>query len=152
MYSSWTLLIQPHGNPLQYSCLENLMDRGSWWAIIHGVEELDTTWWLTHHHQANAKDFRITHCFEWSISVSTALNGLPSFPPSLWTIKNWHRASQIVQWLGICLPMQGMGSILVWKVPHAMEQLSRGPQLLSLCSGAQELQLRKPSHPTARAP
>ena len=26
-----------HGNPLQYSCLENLMDRGSWWAIVHGV-------------------------------------------------------------------------------------------------------------------
>ena len=22
-----------HGNPLQYSCLENLMDRGAWWAI-----------------------------------------------------------------------------------------------------------------------
>ena len=22
-----------HGNPLQYSCLENVMDRGAWWAI-----------------------------------------------------------------------------------------------------------------------
>ena len=22
-----------HGNPFQYSCLENLMDRGAWWAI-----------------------------------------------------------------------------------------------------------------------
>ena len=26
-----------HGNPLQYSCLENPMDRGAWWARIHGV-------------------------------------------------------------------------------------------------------------------
>ena len=26
-----------HGNPLQYSCLENHMDRGAWWAMIHGV-------------------------------------------------------------------------------------------------------------------
>ena len=26
-----------HGNPLQYSCLENPMDRGVWWAIVHGV-------------------------------------------------------------------------------------------------------------------
>ena len=25
------------GNPLQYSCLENSMDRGAWWAIVHGV-------------------------------------------------------------------------------------------------------------------
>ena len=26
-----------HGNPLQYSCLENSMDKGTWWAIVHGV-------------------------------------------------------------------------------------------------------------------
>ena len=32
-----------NGNPLQYFCLENSMDRGSWWAIIHGVAESDTT-------------------------------------------------------------------------------------------------------------
>ena len=28
-----------HGNPLQYSCLENPMDRGAWWAIFHGVSK-----------------------------------------------------------------------------------------------------------------
>ena len=28
---------QGNGNPLQYSCLENSMDRGVWWAIVHGV-------------------------------------------------------------------------------------------------------------------
>ena len=26
-----------HGNPLQYSCLENSMDRGAWLATVHGV-------------------------------------------------------------------------------------------------------------------
>ena len=26
-----------HGNPLQYSCLENSMDRGAWWAMVHRV-------------------------------------------------------------------------------------------------------------------
>ena len=26
-----------HGHPLQYSCLENPMDRGAWWATVHGV-------------------------------------------------------------------------------------------------------------------
>ena len=26
-----------NGNPLQYSCLENSMDRGAWWAVVHGV-------------------------------------------------------------------------------------------------------------------
>ena len=28
-----------HGNPLQYSCLENPMDRGAWWATVHGVTQ-----------------------------------------------------------------------------------------------------------------
>ena len=28
-----------HGNPLQYSCLENPMDRGAWWATVHGVSK-----------------------------------------------------------------------------------------------------------------
>ena len=33
-----------NGNPRQYSCLENPMDRGSWWAALHGVaKDLDTT-------------------------------------------------------------------------------------------------------------
>ena len=32
-----------NGNPLQYSCLENPMDRGDWRATVHRVKELDTT-------------------------------------------------------------------------------------------------------------
>ena len=31
-----------NGNPLQYSCLENPMDGGAWWAIIHGVAKSRT--------------------------------------------------------------------------------------------------------------
>ena len=31
-----------HGNPLQYSCLENPMDRRGWQATVYGVTELDT--------------------------------------------------------------------------------------------------------------
>ena len=33
-----------NGNPLQYSCLENSMDRGAWWAIVLGIaKESDMT-------------------------------------------------------------------------------------------------------------
>ena len=31
-----------HGNPLQYSCLENPMDREAWWATVHGVANSQT--------------------------------------------------------------------------------------------------------------
>ena len=31
-----------HGNPLQYSCLENPTDRGAWWARVHGVTKRQT--------------------------------------------------------------------------------------------------------------
>ena len=49
----WETWVQPlgqedsgegHGNPLQYSCLENPKDRGAWWVTVHGVvKETDTT-------------------------------------------------------------------------------------------------------------
>ena len=32
-----------NGTPLQYSCLENPMDGGAWWATVHGVAESDVT-------------------------------------------------------------------------------------------------------------
>ena len=31
-----------NGNPLQYSCLENPMDGGAWWATVHGVTKTQT--------------------------------------------------------------------------------------------------------------
>ena len=31
-----------NNNPLQYSCLENPMDRGAWWATVHGVAKSQT--------------------------------------------------------------------------------------------------------------
>ena len=35
---------EEHDNPLQYSCLENSMDREAWWAMVHGVTKSQT--WL----------------------------------------------------------------------------------------------------------
>jgi len=36
-----------NGYPLQYSCLENSMDRATWWATVHGIAELETSEQLT---------------------------------------------------------------------------------------------------------
>ena len=40
-----------NGNPLQYSCLENPMDGGAWWATVHGVAKSQTP----------LSDFTFTH-------------------------------------------------------------------------------------------
>ena len=49
-----------NGNPLQYSCLENSMDRGSWLAIVPGITELGTT---EHSEADRATRFLITVIF-----------------------------------------------------------------------------------------
>ena len=44
LLEKWQLafLLPEHGNPLQYFCLENLMDRGAWWAAVHRVTQGQT--------------------------------------------------------------------------------------------------------------
>ena len=46
-----------HDNPLQYSCLENPMDRGAWWAMVHSVTKT-CTWlkWLGTHTRLSQAD------------------------------------------------------------------------------------------------
>ena len=47
-----------HDNPLQYSCPENSMDRGAWWAMAHRVSK-SQTWlkWLSTHYKLYADNF-----------------------------------------------------------------------------------------------
>ena len=40
--SAWLQWRSGHGSPLQYSCLENPMDRGAWRAAVHGVTKTRT--------------------------------------------------------------------------------------------------------------
>ena len=42
VYGLGRSLGEGNGNPLQYSCLDNPMDRGTWWAIVHGVRKSQT--------------------------------------------------------------------------------------------------------------
>ena len=64
-------------NPLQYSCLENPMDRGVWWATVHGVTKSDTT-----EHTAQAFDC-VDHNKLWKIVKEM---GIPDFWPASWEI------------------------------------------------------------------
>ena len=43
--------VEGNGNPVQYSCLENSMDGGAWWATVHGIAESGMTEQLYFHSQ-----------------------------------------------------------------------------------------------------
>ena len=58
-YTCFYPFIEGNGTPLQYSCLENPMDRGAWKAAVHGVTES-----YIHTHQL----LKMLNCFRKSLS------------------------------------------------------------------------------------
>ena len=71
-----------NGTPLQYSCLENPMDGGAWWAAVHGVAKCWTQlsdFTFTFHFHALAKEMA-THSsvLAWRIPGMGEPDGLPS--------------------------------------------------------------------------
>ena len=76
-----------NGTPLQYSCLENPMDGGAWWAAVHGVAKSPTRlrdFTFTFHFHALEKEMA-THSsvLSWRIPGMGEPGGLPSM--------GWHR-------------------------------------------------------------
>jgi len=51
-----------NGNPLQYSCLGNSMDRGAWWTMVHGSAK-SRTWLSTHKHTHTHAHWIANWCF-----------------------------------------------------------------------------------------
>ena len=102
-----------NGNLLQYSCLENSMDRGSWWAIVHGVAKNWTQ--LSDWTELNWIPYRATWVAQW--------------------IKNLPAIQETQVWsLGQEDPLEeGMAphsSILAWRSPasEAWHAAVHGPQ------------------------
>ena len=76
------VLTEGDGTPLQYSCLENPMDGGAWWAAVHGVAESRTglnDFTFTFHSHALEKEMA-THSsvLAWRIPGTGEPGGLPS--------------------------------------------------------------------------
>ena len=76
------LLGEGNGTPLQYSCLENPMDGGGWWATVHGVTEGRTRlsdFTFTFYFHALEKEMA-THSsvLAWRIPGTGEPGGLPS--------------------------------------------------------------------------
>ena len=81
--SKLTMFIgEGNGTPLQYSCLENPMDGGAWWAAVHGFAKSRTRlsdFTFTFHFHALEKEMA-THSrvLAWRIPGTEEPSGLPS--------------------------------------------------------------------------
>ena len=77
-----SLLGEGNGTPLQYSCLENPMDGGAWWAAVHGVARSRarlSDFTFTFHFHALEKEMA-THSsvLAWRVPGTGEPGGLPS--------------------------------------------------------------------------
>ena len=82
-----------NGTPLQYSCLENPIDGGAWWAAVHGVTKSRTRlndFTFTFHFHALEKEM-VTHSsvLAWRIPGTGEPGGLPSMGSH--QQHGWHR-------------------------------------------------------------
>ena len=71
-----------NGTPLQYSCLENPMDRGDWWAAVHGVAKswtrLSDFTFIFHFHALEKGMATHSSVLAWRIPGMGEPGGLPS--------------------------------------------------------------------------
>ena len=73
-----------NGNPLQYSCLENPMDRGAWKAAVHGVAKSQarlSDFTFTFHFHALKEMATHSSVLAWRIPGTGEPGGLPSMGP-----------------------------------------------------------------------
>ena len=105
----WGALGEGSGAPLQYSCLENRMDGGAWWATVHGVTKSQTglsDFTFSFHFYALEKEMA-THCsvLAWKIPWTEEPGGLQSMGSlrvgqdwatslSVFTFMHWRRKWQ----------------------------------------------------------
>ena len=82
MYKTVQLLGEGNGTPLQYSCLENLMDGGAWWAAVHGVAVSQTRLsdfiFIFHFHALEEEMTTYSSVLAWRIPGTGEPGGLQS--------------------------------------------------------------------------
>ena len=108
------------GNPLQYSCLENPMDRGAWRPTAHRItKSLTRLKWLSTHATESILGWRVSW---WDVGAPAPeldqdLDEFPDLSRAVSLVKRRScRTSLGVQWIRICLPMQGTPvRSLVWE-------------------------------------
>ena len=100
-----------NGTPLQYSCLENPMDRGAWWAAVHGVAKsrarLNDFPFTFHFHALEKEMATHSSLLAWRIPGTGEPGGLPSME-SHRVGHDWSNLAAATDW----------GGYLLWAITH----------------------------------
>ena len=94
-----------HSNPLQYSSLANLMDKGAWWATVHRAAKSDKTEVTEHAHMMQVEELNRTLAFwpwgTWSKCHATYLQKQRSMRKDVWDKGRLHLVLNIVSYTGL---------------------------------------------------
>ena len=120
-----------HGNPLQYSCLENPIDRGPWRAAVRGVAKSQTwlNWLNTHSLQGNQGEEQ-----KWSTLCSGGKNGITG----LQIVRYIQGLISWAQFLYLLISRKALKSCMLMTVPHDYRNL-----LQKICAWLQVLPLHQ---------
>ena len=105
-----------NGYPLEYSCLENSMDGGAWWNILHGVTESDTTEQLTNHCTCHFQDYFSLFALFIQTWHSALVFGLPLLV-SLSSVSVLCFTFTFMHWRRKWQPNPIQSSVLAWRIP-----------------------------------
>ena len=132
----WFDFREGNGTPLQYSCLENTMDGGAWWAADHGVTKSQTQLsdftFSFHFHPSEKVMATHSSVLAWRIPGTEEPGGLQSMA-SLWVEHDWATLLSLftfMHWRGkwqsppVFLPgeSQGRGSLVGWTAVYGVAQ------------------------------
>ena len=77
-----------NGNPLQYSCLENSMNRGAWWVTVYGIRRVRHNGAINSFFQTLVVAYRFFSCGMQDLAPRP---GIEPMPPALevWSLSHW---------------------------------------------------------------
>ena len=105
-----------NGTPLQYSCLENPMDGGAWWAAVHGVARsrtrLGDCTFTCHFHALEKETATHSSVLAWRIPGTVEPGGLPSLGS--------HRVGH--DWSDLAAAAAFYTQVLIFRIPWNQEE------------------------------
>ena len=137
IWGNFRCVWEGNGTPLQYSCLENPMDGGAWWAAVHGVPKSRTRlsdFTFTFHFHALEKEMAAHSSVPaWRIPGTGETGGLPSMGSGR-VGHDWSDLAAAVCWdkkWSMCQMFVSFSASITRSTAHPSQQVKRHSDFVS---------------------